>query len=56
MCELKRRITNEIVCIEANRAEFSEVEEIKDEIFKHFKDIFKSVNTNRLQMQSIDYN
>lgn len=46
---------HKIVCIESNGAKLTTVEEIKHEVFEHFKEIFKATNINRPQMQHFEF-
>ncbi|KAI5400542.1 hypothetical protein KIW84_065433 [Lathyrus oleraceus] len=53
---LNRRSVSEIRCIEANGVKLTWVEEIKTDIFEHFRDRFKFVNTSRPLFHLADFN
>jgi len=50
-----RCLFKEIACIEANGRKLTEVQEIKQEIFDHFNNLFKEDNTNRPSSQHAEF-
>lgn len=53
---LNRRSVSEIRCIEVNGVKLTWVEEIKTEIFEHFRARFRFVNTSRPLFHLADFN